>query len=267
MKIKINAKEYETSQKDLNGLKKELNVKNSDLLFFQGFSADENMVLSEGVSIVIVPKNEKVPQELLKEMIAARNSPEVNEALEKAHVGVAGLGGLGSTVAIALARVGVARLTLIDFDTVDASNLNRQQYFVEDIGRLKTEALKDIIARINPFVEVFAVNERVTAQNASELFAECSLVAECFDNPQSKAVLINNIGDKTVVAASGMAGWGRNEAIRQRKVARNLWVCGDLTSSAGVGNGLMAPRVGVCAAYQANLVLELLITENGKRNL
>lgn len=196
----------------------------------------------------------------LQEMMAVRNSPLINSALNATKVGVAGLGGLGSSVAISLARVGVKRLLLVDFDEVDPSNLNRQQYFLADIGKPKTQALSEILARINPFVSVEVAQRRVTLQNAKEVFAGCGIVAECFDNPQSKAALINGLGEECkIVAASGLAGFGHSEEIRQKRLSENVWVCGDLVRGARVGEGLMSPRVGICANFQANLILELLV--------
>lgn len=196
----------------------------------------------------------------LQEMMAVRNSPLINSALNATKVGVAGLGGLGSSVAISLARVGVRRLLLVDFDEVDPSNLNRQQYFLADIGKPKTQALSEILARINPFVSVEVAQRRVTLQNAKEVFTGCGIVAECFDNPQSKAALINGLGEECrIVAASGLAGFGHSEEIRQKRLSENVWVCGDLVRGARVGEGLMSPRVGICANFQANLILELLV--------
>ncbi|AII14349.1 ThiS adenylyltransferase [Campylobacter iguaniorum] len=262
--IIVNSKPYQTGANDMQSLKAELNI-SDELVIYKGFSVSENLSLNDGDSIVFIKKGEMPPLECLKEMIAARNSPEVNTALNSAKVGVAGLGGLGSNVAIALARVGVSYLKLVDFDTVDPSNLNRQQYFIKDIGKFKTEALSDTLKLINPFVKVEFETVRLDETNVNLVFENCDIVAECFDNPQSKAMIINNL-NKTIVAASGMAGYGRSDEIKTIKMAKNLYVCGDLKSAAMIGNGLMAPRVGICAMHQANKILEILIDkvkENG----
>ena len=212
----------------------------------------------------ILKKGQIPPNDSLQELMSSRNSPEVNLALKSAKVGIAGLGGLGSSVAIALARVGVDYLKLVDFDTVDPSNLNRQQYFVSDIGKFKTQAIKNIISQINPFVNVEIATIKLDENNVNEVFDECEIVAECFDNQESKAMIINFLKNKVIVAASGMAGYGNSDEITTRKFASNLYICGDLKTEAKIGNGLMAPRVGICAMHQANKILELLI--GGQKN-
>ncbi len=260
MNIKINGKNYQTSVSNLNDLRAELGFEGEGVLsIYKGFAVSENLPLSDGDSVVFIRKGEVPPREILAEMITSRNTPEVSSALKGASVGVAGLGGLGSVVAIALARVGVGRLVLADFDVVDPSNLNRQQYFVSDIGKFKTDALAEHISRINPFVSVETHTVKLDENNVNSVFAPCSIVAECFDNPHAKSMLINSLTHKIIVAASGMAGYGRSEEIKTTKFARNLYVCGDLKDEARVGNGLMAPRVGVCAAHQANKILEIII--------
>lgn len=262
--IKVNAKPYQTNANDLNSLKFELNLKDEIIAIYKGFAVSENLPINENDSIVFITKGQTPPNDILQEMMSARNSPEVNLALKSAKVGIAGLGGLGSSVAIALARVGVNYLKLVDFDTVDPSNLNRQQYFVSDIGKFKTEALKDIISQINPFVNVKIETIKLDENNINEVFSECEIVAECFDNQKSKAMIINFLKNKIIVAASGMAGYGNSDAIKTNKFAKNLYICGDLKTEAKIGNGLMAPRVGICAMHQANKILELLI--NGQEN-
>lgn len=260
--IKVNSKWHDTNAKNLNELKEEFGIDDSYISIYKGFSVSDNVELFNRDSVVFIKKGLIPPKEMLFEMMSARNSPEISEALRGAKVGIAGLGGLGSAVGIALARVGVGYLKLVDFDVVDPSNLNRQQYFVKDIGRFKTHALKDIIELINPFVSVEISTTKLDKDNVGSVFSNTSIVAECFDDPKAKAMLINSLTDKIIVAASGMAGYGRSELITTKRVARNLYVCGDLISEAKIGNGLMAPRVGICAMHQANKILELLIEEN-----
>lgn len=196
-------------------------------------------------------------------MIASRNSPELNSALANGCVGVAGLGGLGSNIALSLARVGVAKLILADFDVVEPSNLNRQQYFVRHIGMKKTQALKELIADVNPFVEVETHDVFLDSSNVGEIFAPCSVVCEAFDNVVGKAMMVNEAGaslkDKKIISASGMAGHFSSNLIRTVKFARNVYLCGDLQNAAKVGLGLMAPRVAICANHQANLAIRLLM--------
>ena len=202
-------------------------------------------------------------REVLKAMIASRNSPELNAALAGGCVGVAGLGGLGSNIALSLARTGVAKLVLADFDVVEPSNLNRQQYFVRHIGMKKTDALKELIAEVNPFVEVVTHDVTLTAANVAEIFAPCGVICEAFDNVAGKAMMVNEAGaslrDKKIVGASGMAGYFSSNLIKTVKFARNVYLCGDLQNAAGVGQGLMAARVAICANHEANLAIRLLM--------
>lgn len=259
-KIRINARNYETNAHDLRDLRSEFALLSADAItIYRGFATDDNIELQDGDNVIFIKKGEIPSGELLRETMSARNSPEINTALNSAKVAVVGLGGLGSSVAIALARVGVANLKIVDFDVVDPSNLNRQQYFVEDIGKHKATALQGIISKINPFVRVEALNVKLDENNVCEILSDCDIVAECFDVVEAKAMLINSIKNKIIVASSGMAGYGASDEIKTTKFANNLYVCGDLKSAAAIGRGLMAPRVGICAMHQANLILELII--------
>ena len=185
------------------------------------------------------------------------------EKLQAARVAVAGLGGLGSHVAMELARSGVGCLHLIDFDTVDVSNLNRQLYQIQDIGCFKTDALARSIAAVHPDVRVVADRVQVTEENLPRLFAEETLVCEAFDRPENKAMLVNGLlavfPEIRVVAASGMAGYGGSNAIRTRRLGRRLYVCGDLQTGLAPAQGLLGPRVSICAGHQANMILELIL--------
>ncbi|MDY6056529.1 MAG: sulfur carrier protein ThiS adenylyltransferase ThiF [Campylobacter lanienae] len=257
--IIVNSITKNVNSNTLCQLRAELGFDDSVITIYKGFATNDDLELSDGDSVVFINKGELPPKECLKEMMRARNSPEVNIALDSAKVGIAGLGGLGSSVAIALARVGVSSLKLVDFDTVDPSNLNRQQYFIDDLGKYKTQALADIIAKINPFVSVEIETIKLDENNINLVFQNYDIVAECFDNPKAKAMLINNLKNKIIVAASGMAGYGRSDDIKTIQMAKNLYICGDLKSAASIGNGLMAPRVGICAMKQANQILDILI--------
>lgn len=259
--IRINAQNKTINANSIYELKKELNIDKNAITIYRGFATNDDIALNDGDSIIFMKKDEIPSNECLKEMMRARNSPEINAALDSAKIGIAGLGGLGSSVAIALARVGVGYLKLIDFDTIDPSNLNRQQYFISDIGKPKATALADIISTINPFVKVEFENIKLDQDNINAKFDKCNIVAECFDNPQAKAMLINNLKGKIIVAASGMAGYGKSSEIKTIKMAKNLYICGDLITQAQIGNGLMAPRVGICAMHQANQILDILINK------
>lgn len=203
---------------------------------------------------------EKYGAELEKQM-AARHCTGVHERMKQSCVGIAGLGGLGSNIAAMLARMGVGRLVLADFDVVEPSNLNRQNYFVSQLGRYKTEATAEQLRQINPFVTLEPHTVRVDEHNASELFGGCQVVCEAFDNPQSKAMLVSTLLSQCpqikLVCGSGMAGYGSaNEMLTRRKMSR-LYVCGDERTEAE--EGIMAPRVMICAGQQANMTVRLLM--------
>ena len=195
-------------------------------------------------------------------MMAARHTPAVHNKLKEGKVAVAGLGGLGSNISVMLAQAGVGKLLLVDFDVVELSNLNRQHYDRTHLGMLKTDALKKQIEKINPFIETETCTLKVTEENVMTVFNGYPIVCEAFDNPQYKAMLVNALlaqGEQTIVAASGMAGFASANNIKTRQRFKNLYVCGDFKTPVQEGSGLMAPRVAVCAAHQANMVLRLLL--------
>lgn len=192
----------------------------------------------------------------------ARFPQAFHDAVSHARVAIAGLGGLGSNIAVMLARSGVEHLFLVDFDTVDITNLNRQMYRIPDLGRPKTDALPDILRQINPYLDIQTRCVRVTEDNAAALFGEYPIVCEAFDKPDNKAMLINTLlaqcPNTTIVSGNGMAGYGDANQIQTARRMRRLYVCGDQTTDVGDGIGLMAPRVAVCAGHQANKVIQLI---------
>jgi len=201
-------------------------------------------------------------REEYESMMAARHTPAVHNKLKEGKVAVAGLGGLGSNISVMLAQAGVGKLLLVDFDVVELSNLNRQHYDLTHLGMLKTDALKKQIEKINPFIETETGTLKVTEENVMTVFNDYPIVCEAFDNPQYKAMLVNALlaqGGQTIVAASGMAGFDSANNIKTRQRFKNLYVCGDFKTPVQEGSGLMAPRVAVCAAHQANMVLRLLL--------
>ena len=212
---------------------------------------------------------DKMQKQLSKEEIYAalneRHSPETQAILSEGNVAIAGLGGLGSNVAYSLTRIGVGHLHLIDFDVVDVTNLNRQQYFMEHVGMYKTEALKSLLMKINPYIEIKTDCVRVTEENIKELFCDNDIVCEAFDNPDAKALLVNGImeyfPEKKLVSASGMAGFGSSNSIVTKRITKNFYLCGDRVTAPSYGNGLMAPRVAVCAAHEANMITRLILGE------
>ncbi|MBS5829700.1 MAG: sulfur carrier protein ThiS adenylyltransferase ThiF [Campylobacter concisus] len=239
------------------------NATEPDIFIVDGFAIKEDSELKDGSNVVFIRRGVMPEREVLRAMIASRNSPELNLALSKAVIGVAGLGGLGSNIAISLARVGVKKLVLADFDVVEPSNLNRQQYFVRHIGMQKTQALKELINDVNPFVEVETHDIFLDEKNVASVFGECEILCEAFDNVAGKAMILNEAGaslkDKKIIGASGMAGYFSSNIIKTIKLAKNVYLCGDLTNEAKIGQGLMAPRVAVCANHEANLAIRLLM--------
>ena len=239
------------------------NATKPDIFIVDGFAIKEDSELKDGSNVVFIRRGVMPEREVLRAMIASRNSPELNLALSKAVIGVAGLGGLGSNIALSLARVGVKKLVLADFDVVEPSNLNRQQYFVRHIGLKKTQALKELINDVNPFVEVETHDIFLDEKNVASVFGECEILCEAFDNVAGKAMILNEAGtslkDKKIIGASGMAGYFSSNLIKTIKFAKNVYLCGDLTNEAKIGQGLMAPRVAVCANHQANLAIRLLM--------
>lgn len=196
-------------------------------------------------------------------MLIERHGQQVFDTLAKAHVGIAGLGGLGSNIAMMLARSGIGHLLLIDFDSVEPSNLNRQHYMVSHLGMPKSEAIKDLILQANPFIQLDTRCLRITVENAPELFTGCDLVCEAFDKPEAKAELVNSLLENCpglpILSGSGMAGYGSSNTIRTEKVMKNLYLCGDRVSGIESVGTLMAPRVQICAAHEANMALRLLL--------
>ena len=239
------------------------NANEPDIFIVDGFAIKDDINLNDGSNVVFIRRGVMPEREVLRSMIASRNSPELNLALSKAVIGVAGLGGLGSNIALSLARVGVKKLVLADFDVVEPSNLNRQQYFVRHIGLKKTQALKELINDVNPFVEVETHDIFLDEKNVASVFGECEILCEAFDNVAGKAMILNEAGaslkDKKIIGASGMAGYFSSNLIKTIKFAKNVYLCGDLTNEAKVGQGLMAPRVAVCANHEANLAIRLLM--------
>lgn len=205
-------------------------------------------------------------KEELQRALEERHGKERQEKFSAAVVAVCGLGGLGSNIAIALARAGIGKLILIDFDCVDSTNLHRQQYKACQVGQKKSEALAENIKEIAPYTILEPHTIRVTEANASDLLREADVVCEAFDDAEAKAMLVNTVmermPEKYFVAGSGMAGFGSANRIKTRKITEHFYLCGDGESDAENGIGLIASRVMVCAAHQAHAVLCILAQED-----
>ncbi|MBR3756566.1 MAG: thiamine biosynthesis protein ThiF [Firmicutes bacterium] len=194
-----------------------------------------------------------------------RHGADLHNRFASATVAICGLGGLGSNVAIALARAGIGKLLLIDFDSVEISNLHRQQYKANQIGRYKADALTEDLSEIAPYTEVKPVVEKITEENLEDLLKDADIICEAFDDAESKAMLVNGVLEKLpdcyLVAASGMAGMDTPNTIKTRKVMKRFYLCGDEVSDVEGTIGLVAPRVMLCAAHQAHTVLRILADE------
>ena len=264
-KIKINEKETSVlTGTTLFHLKNQFQP-DADVVIYNGFPATSDLPLKEGDEIVFIKKGEIPSPEEFECLMMARHTPGIHQKIRKSVVGIAGLGGLGSAVAIALARIGVGRLILVDFDVVEPSNLNRQQYFIHQIGMPKVEALQENLLKINPYVRVQTYNEKLDRKNVEKIFKEAEVVVEAFDRADEKAMLINTVSekmpDKYIVAASGVAGYGENNEIKTVRFSSRIFIVGDHKTAAQPGVGLMAPRVGIVAHHQANVVLRVLLGE------
>ena len=235
----------------------------ADVIIVNGHPCREEYNLKEGDHVVLITKGEIPDRQELEAQIIARHSPGVHKRLKTAIIGVAGLGGLGSSVSIALARMGIGTLIIADHDVVEPSNLNRQQYFIDQIGSAKTDAMIEILARVNPYVQVVAHRVILTKQNIPKIFEKADIIVECFDKAEEKMMILETVAeflpDVYAIGASGLAGYGDSNTIQTRRIGENIFMIGDMEKAAGPGQGLMAPRIGIAAHHQANLVVSLLI--------
>lgn len=235
----------------------------ADVLVVNGFPSGPENKLKDGDRVVFIRRGEVPELDEFEALMMARHTPGVHERMKTATVGIAGLGGLGSAVAIALARMGIGTLILADFDVVEPSNLNRQHYAMEHIGMAKTDAMTKVLADINPYIQVITHNVLLDRENIPRLFQEAEIIVECFDRPEAKAMIINTVAeflpDTYIIGASGLAGYGDSNSIQTMKLGEKIFMVGDLVKAAEPGRGLMAPRVGIAAHHQANLVVSLLM--------
>lgn len=194
--------------------------------------------------------------------LCERHGEDIQKRFSSATVAICGLGGLGSNIAVALARAGVGKLILIDFDKVDITNLHRQQYKANQIDINKTNALSENLLEIAPYITVEAHNVCITVDNAEKLLKNADIICEAFDNAECKAMLTNlvleKMPDKYLVVSSGMAGMGSANTIRTRRVSKKLYICGDGVSDVNIEGSLVSSRVMICAAHQAHTTLRIL---------
>jgi sulfur carrier protein ThiS adenylyltransferase len=192
-------------------------------------------------------------------------SEKIKKKLRNSSVGVAGVGGLGSNAAIALARAGIGQLVIVDFDKVEESNLDRQYYFLDQVGKAKVDALKDNIKRINPDVSVVVLNLKLDKSSMEKPFKDVDVVIEALDNAETKTEFIEEImlklPNKPIVAASGVAGYGHCDRITTKRCG-NLYLCCDEHAPSSDDDVLLAPRVALMANWEANLAIEIILGED-----
>jgi sulfur carrier protein ThiS adenylyltransferase len=193
------------------------------------------------------------------------NFSEIENHLKKFRVGIAGAGGLGSNCAAALARTGIGTLVIADFDKVEPSNLSRQYYFVDQVGMMKTAALKENLVRIRPEINIVVHKVKLNRKNITTIFTGCNVIVEAFDKAEMKEMLIETVQKELpgipLIVGSGMAGWGNTEILKFRKIDETLFVCGDELSEVSENSPTLAPRVGIVASMQANTVVEILMKQ------
>ena len=204
-------------------------------------------------------------REEMKRVMDERFTPEIHEKLKNARVAVAGLGGLGSNIAMMLARSGVGTLHLVDFDRVDMSNLNRQNYYIDNLGEKKTEATREILMKVNPYLKIITDDVLVTEENAAEIFRDDTIICEAFDRAENKAMLIGTLlserEDAVLISGNGLAGYFSSNTVRTIKKNERFYVCGDGVSDSAKGIGLMSSRVSICAGHQANMAIRIILGE------
>lgn len=201
-------------------------------------------------------------REEIQQALEARHGKDLQARFSNSTVAICGLGGLGSNVAFSLARAGIGKLILIDFDHVDISNLHRQQYKASQVGMKKTTALKENLLEIAPYLTADTYTVRITEENIPALLSDADIICEAFDRAEEKAMLVNAVLErfpgKYLVAASGMAGLGPANTVQTRKITQHFYLCGDGSSDTADGMGLISSRVMLCAAHQAHTVLRIL---------
>jgi sulfur carrier protein ThiS adenylyltransferase len=262
MKITVNGKEMDLNWQTAFEVREQIGDP-TDIVILNGFQIDQDSPISENDCLSIIRKGIMPNEEELESMMMARHTPNVHKRLKQSKVAIAGLGGLGSNIAVMLARIGVGQLLLVDFDIVEPSNLNRQSFYISHLGLPKTIALKKQLEEINPFIKIETETVKITEENVKQLFNGYDIICEAFDKPDQKSMLINTalelLPNSKIVSGSGMAGYESSNLIKTTNPMKRLYLCGDLENAAKVGRGLMAPRVNICAGHQANMILRLLI--------
>ncbi|MDY0213080.1 MAG: sulfur carrier protein ThiS adenylyltransferase ThiF [Desulfuromonadaceae bacterium] len=263
MRISINEQSHDIPpQMTLHQLRLQTDP-SANMCILNGAEAKADIPLQPGDRVVFICSDHIPNAEEFNTMLKARHGAEVQQTLERSCVGIAGVGGLGSTIAIALARAGIGHLIIADQDVVELSNLQRQQYFLDQIGCPKVVALTATLRRINPGLQLTTHHTRVDSNNLPELFDSAHILVEAFDDASAKAELtqtwLQTFPERPLVAASGVAGFGTANNISTRRPFAHLYLCGDGDSAVEAVGSLCASRVGVTASHQAHAVVRLLL--------
>ncbi|MGB3367712.1 MAG: sulfur carrier protein ThiS adenylyltransferase ThiF [Acidaminobacteraceae bacterium] len=270
MKVKLNGSFL--ASLDVDQICKLVNLtkysKSKNLIYIQnGFVVKKEAVVKNDDEIYIIPKDMEIHEDDMQCFLSSRHSNFVIEKLKNARVAVMGLGGLGSNTAMNLARSGVGFIKLIDFDIVDPSNINRQNYFLDQIGMKKSDATLANLKRVNPYIKIESCNVYLDKSNYDEYLEDVDIIVEAFDNPLCKADITRHFiehyktrfNDKFLLTASGMAGFYKSNIIKTKRLKERLYICGDFKNSAREFEGLMAPRVNIVAGHQSNCVIRILM--------
>lgn len=242
----------------------------TDIFILNGFPVAYDTPVKDGDSCSLIQKGRIPKGEEMEALLSARHTPGIQRKIRASTIAILGLGGLGSAVAGALAKIGIGKMLLSDYDVVEPSNLNRQHYFVDQIGMQKTKALQENLLRMNPSISLELIEEKLTESSLPHFFSDVDVLIECFDDPIMKAATLRAVLTKMIgvsyVGSSGMAGFGENNAIITKMIRPGVFIVGDETSEAKPGMGLMAPRVGIAAHHQANQALRIILGADKKRD-
>lgn len=264
MQITLNGQKLSTDVCDYAALRLEHAI-SADTLLIDGHNKPWQTPLQDGNEVLMFDSWKSPDRALWRAIYDARYGRDIMERLQNAQVAVCGLGGLGSLLALELARLGVGQLLLIDGDRVEPSNLARQHYSLKQIGMNKAEALAHSITASAPLTHTKSAVLWLSPDNIAPLLSGYHLICECLDRPENKAMLVQNVlsslPDAILISTSGMAGFGSGNEIKAKRLLPRLYQVGDGTSEGEEGIGLMAPRVGLCASAQATLVMRLILNE------
>ncbi|PLX70905.1 MAG: thiamine biosynthesis protein ThiF [Denitrovibrio sp.] len=237
----------------------------ADIIIQNGHIVNRESAILDGDNIYLIKRGEKPDEQQMRYLLTARHTPKVAEKMAKTKIAVCGLGGLGSNIALALARMGVGELLLIDYDVIEPSNINRQQYYIDQIGMKKTEATLENLKRVNPYVKYDMQDVFITKELIGGLFEGCEVIIEAFDGAETKAMFIVEASrcypDALIVGASGVAGLSSHEKFRVVSAGKNVKLVGDFETAAQVGRGLMSTRVTIAAGIQANVAVRHVLAD------